>query len=57
MYKNNNAIPIPGNSMPTSGVSIDGKYDDVMPFSFVAICLTNILYVIFLFLSVILTFC
>lgn len=33
IYINNNAILIPGKSIPTRGVSIEGKYDDVMLFS------------------------
>lgn len=30
MYKNSSAIVSPGNSIPTSGTKIDGKYDAVM---------------------------
>ena len=33
IYINNNAILIPGKSIPIRGVSIEGKYDDVMFFS------------------------
>lgn len=30
MYINSNAMPIPGKSIPTIGVKIDGKYDDAI---------------------------
>lgn len=30
IYKNSSAILIPGKSIPTIGVKIEGKYDDVM---------------------------
>lgn len=30
MYKNSSAIAIPGNTMPTKGTKIDGRYDAVI---------------------------
>ena len=32
MYIKSNAILMPGKSIPTRGVKIDGKYDDVIIF-------------------------